>query len=440
MKVAMVGAGFTADEADQLRRAMAAWKKHGALDKFHVKIVEGMLRNGYTEEFAERCFHQIKGFGEYGFPESHAASFALLVYVSAWIKRYHPAAFCASLINSQPMGFYAPAQLVRDAEEHGVKIRPPDVNFSEWDCLLEERHEGTREGSASPKARRHEGKCKESDNIEDSSAFSSLRASASSPRVKQCADWGCSGPALRLGFRLIRGFRKVHAERVAEVRQTHGPFTSIDQFRRLTRLPISAMRILAEADAFDSIELSRRQSIWQTLAMKNDGPTLFEPGADTTAPADAGEALPASLPTMPLNQEVMADYATAGLSIKAHPVSLVREALSQKKIRPTSDMLELPHGTFVKVAGLVLIRQRPGTASGIVFATIEDETGIANLIITPDIYERFRLAARHSAFLQADGYLERTGKVVHILTKRLFNLDEMLFHTSADLFRSRDFH
>ena len=244
---------------------------------------------------------------------------------------------------------------------------------------------------------------------------------------------------MRLGFRLIKGFRAAHAERIVAARKAHGAFTSIDQFRRVTRLPVTAIRLLAEADAFESLGLSRRQALWQALALKDDRAPLFEPEDEAEAATDAGEPLPANLPAMPIAREVMADYATAGLSLKRHPVALCRAELTRRKVLPAEAMYQRPHGTWVKVAGLVLIRQRPGTASGIVFATIEDETGVANLILTPDVYERYRLAARHAALLQADGYLERHGQVVHVLAKRLFALDELLWE-NENHFRSRDFH
>jgi error-prone DNA polymerase len=396
----MVGAGFSGAEADQLRRAMAAWRKNGDLLKFHGKIVQGMLRNGYTLEFAEQCFEQIKGFGEYGFPESHSASFALLVYASSWIKRYHPAAFCAAILNSQPMGFYQPAQLVRDAREHGVEVRPIDVNFSQWDCTLEERREGTE-------ARRHEGEGGK-------------------------ATWGLDGPAVRLGFRLIRGMREVFAEKIVRAQQQEGRFESISHFHRSTALPTHVIRRLAESDAFTSLGLSRRQALWEALELKDIESPLFDP-----LRASVPSCLRASLSPMPLPQEVRIDYETTSLSLKQHPVALVRETLSQQRILAARDANALKHGTWVKVAGLVLIRQRPGTASGIVFITLEDETGVVNLIVRPNIYDKYRPAARHAALLQCDGYIERQGQVVHIMTKRMFDRSELIRGYEIS---SRDFH
>jgi error-prone DNA polymerase len=409
MKVVMVAAGFSAADADRLRRAMAAWKKNGVLDTFRDKVVDGMLANGYAREFAEATFNQIRGFGLYGFPESHAASFALLVYASAWVKRHHPAAFCAALLNSQPMGFYAPAQLVRDARDHGVDVRPVDVNASEWDCTLE----GKRRSDAATQRRREGGK----------------------------TAWGADGPAVRLGFRQIKGMRKDHAERVARRRREGGAFSTVAEFHRAARLPVAVLRHLAEADAFGSMGLSRREALWQVLKLKDETLSLFD---DTPAPLPPPSLLPdepaVSLPTMPLGQEVMTDYATAGLSLKRHPVAIVREELSKQRLITAAELMDekrSPHGRWVKVAGLVLIRQRPGTASGVVFVTLEDETGVANLILWPQTYEQYHAASRHATLLQCDGYVQRQGQVVHVLAKRLFDRSDLL---EGYQLRSRDFH
>jgi len=394
MKLTMVAAGFSAEEADQLRRSMAAWRYNGRIEQFHRKIVDGMLANGYAQDFAEKCFSQIKGFGEYGFPESHAASFALLVYASAWIKRHHPAAFCCALLNSQPMGFYQPAQIVRDAKEHGVEVRPIDVNFSAWDCTLEERHGGTE-------ARRHEGK----------------------------ESWGHGGPAVRLGMRMIKCMRSVHADAIVECRR-RGPFRSVEHFHQATKLPRSAVERLAEADAFGSLPRSRRTALWQTMALSDEPAALFE-----GRHADGNES-PVVLPPMPLRQEVMIDYATSGLSLKKHPVALVRDQLTRRRIITAAELNQRKDG-WVRVAGIVLIRQRPGTASGIVFITLEDETGVANLIVRPNIFERYSLAACRAQLLQADGYVERQGRVIHVMALRLDDLSHLL---PSREFRSRDFH
>jgi error-prone DNA polymerase len=395
MKLAMVGAGFSASEADQLRRAMAAWKRKGGINAFHQKILEGMLKNGYTREFAEQTFTQIQGFGEYGFPESHSASFALLAYASAWMKRYHPAVFCCALLNSQPMGFYAPAQLVRDAREHGVEVRPVDVNDSGWDCTLEATKRRSDEATKGKKS------------------------------------WGLNGPAVRLGFRQIKGFREPHAQQIEAARSQVGQFTSIEQFHHETNIPALAVRKLAEADAFGSLGSSRRPSVWESLILRDDSTPLFPSSLRRSVASSL------SLPPVPLGQEIMTDYSTAGLSLKKHPVSLVRSILSEQKIITAAQLNETSHGRWVKVAGLVLIRQRPGTASGIVFETLEDETGVVNLIVRPDIFEKYRAAARHAGLLQCDGYVERQGQVVHVMAKRLFDRSELLAGFEMS---SRDFH
>jgi error-prone DNA polymerase len=379
---------------------MAAWRKSGMIETFHQKIVDGMLGNGYTREFAEQCFLQIRGFGEYGFPESHAASFALLVYVSAWLKRYHPAAFCAALLNSQPMGFYAPAQLVRDAREHGVDVRPADVNRSEWDCLLENATPSETAGDARLTADKH--------------------------------TWGHGGSAVRLGLRLIKGLHVAHAQRLVKVRNVDGPFASVGHFHRRTRLPRHTVQRLAEADAFSSLGLSRRQALWQALALDDQEAPLFERIETEAFPVQA------PLPRMTLGREVRTDYATAGLSLKKHPVALVRAVLSQRNVITAAQLQNTPNGHWVRVAGLVLIRQRPGTASGIVFETLEDETGSMNLIVRPDVYDRYRVAARHAALAQADGWVERQGQVVHVMVKRMHDLSALL--EAGFEIKSRDFH
>jgi error-prone DNA polymerase len=427
MRVAMVGAGFTAAEADQLRRAMAAWRKNGAIERFHVKIVTGMLHNGYTREFAEQCFNQIKGFGEYGFPESHAASFALLVYVSAWLKRYHPAEFAAALLNSQPMGFYAPAQIVRDAKEHGVEIRPVDVNHSDWDCTLESREAATKSSPG-----RKPWVYNERDEASPEGA-TELPAARNAPKHT----WGINGPAMRLGFRLIKGLQEAHGKRITQARQHSGPFHSIAHFHRATALPVHAVRRLAEADAFTSLNLTRRQAVWQTLELRDDEAPLFDPPPSTLHSPSSSSSPSPHLPPMPLGQEVMTDYATTTLSLKQHPVALIRPHLEKLRITPAEKILHADDGTWVKVAGLVLIRQRPGTASGVVFETLEDETGIVNLIVWPQTFEKYRPAARHAGLLQCDGYVQRQGQVIHVLAKRLFDLSHLLagYHLT-----SRDFH
>jgi len=397
MRLAIVAAAFTGAESDELRRAMAAWKRSQKIDRLHDKFVGGMTGRGYDPDFAERCFKQISGFGEYGFPESHAASFALLVYASAWIKRHHPAVFAAALLNSQPMGFYAPAQIIRDAREHGVEVRPIDVNSSEWDCILEY------------------------------SVDTSTIVPAASKR-----SWGVGGPVLRLGMRQIKGMREDDANQIVTARQIHRPFTSVAQCHRLARLDTGAIRRLAEADALKSIGPTRRPATWEAMTLANVPTPLFDDiSSDHTA---------IQLPVMRLGEEVLADYATTGLSLKRHPVSFARAALNQWNVVPCAKLLDeqaFAHGRHVRVAGLVLVRQRPGTASGVVFVTLEDETGIANLILWANVYERYHRAVRRATLLQVDGIVQREGQVIHILAQRFFDRTSLL----AGLHQpSRDFH
>lgn len=377
MRIAMVGAGFSAEEADQLRRAMAAWRRHGSIERFHQRFVAGMLNNGYTPDFAQYCFMQIRGFGEYGFPESHAASFALLVYASAWLKKHYPAHFACALINSQPMGFYAPAQIVRDAVRHGVEIRPIDVNHSRWDCTLEP-HGPT--------------------------------------------------PAIRLGYRLVKGLHHASADLLSTALASAGHFASIAQIHHLAGISRAHLKLLAEADAFASLHLPRRDALWQVMELADEHYPLFQPPLENP---------PSPLLPMPAGQEVMRDYATTGLSLKRHPVALIRQQLEAMNITPASMLADLPQERWVKVVGLVLVRQRPATASGVVFETLEDETGSANIIIRTDVYERYRAAARHASLLQVDGYLQRSGIVVHVMAKRLIDLSHLLSELES---RSRDFH
>jgi len=383
MAMAVKAAGFTPGEADALRRSMAAWKRKGHLiAHFGEKIISGMLANGYEPQFAQRCFEQIKGFGEYGFPESHAASFALIVYVSAWLKCHHPAAFAAALINSQPMGFYAPAQIVRDARDHGVEVLPIDVNHSAWDCTLE-------------------------------------------PRPNPLAPQHACGLALRLGTRLVKGLRETDAHRIHDTIADHGPFRDIESLWRASAVPATALRRLAAADAFTLMRLDRQRALWQVRKLHDIPMPLFD------GPVEQHIAIEDDprLPLIPDSHRVLHDYVATSLSLKSHPMAFLRSKLDALHVTRSIDLhdtTKCPNGKRVHVAGLVLVRQRPGTASGIVFITLEDETGIANLIIRAHIFDRFRKAAAHGRIILATGTIERdaTGQVVHVLVRSLRDIGQ----------------
>jgi error-prone DNA polymerase len=369
MALAVACAGFTPGEADQLRRAMAAWKrKSDVIYRFGQKIIDGMTASGYDESFARRVFDQIKGFSEYGFPESHAASFAGIVYASAYLKHHHPAAFAASLINSQPMGFYAPAQIIRDAQNHGVRCLPIDVSHSRWDCHLE-----TDAASA-------------------------------------------GGKAIRLGLRLVSGLGEAAGEVIAGCIEKHGPPRTLEDLWRRSGVDVPSLRRLADADAFGSMGLSRQQAQWQLRELRDEHLPLFD-GVESRA-----EPLPA-LPRLAPSLMVVRDYAATGLSLKAHPVSFLRQELTRRGAIRCDQLGTVVSGKPAAVAGIVLVRQRPGTAKGITFMTLEDESGIANLIVRPAIYERHRKAARHGVIVLAHGRVEKQGQVINIIVTRLEDLD-----------------
>ncbi len=385
MRLAVVAAGFTPGEADALRRAMGAWNRPGVIERFRTKLRDGMRTRGFPAEYADALYAQIRGFGEYGFPESHAASFALLAYASAWLKCYHPAAFAAALLNSQPMGFYAPAQIVRDAEAHGVPVRPVDVNHSDWDATLEP-----------------------------------LDSAAATPPGA-----GSPPPALRLGFRLIRGLPQATARSIIEARRS-GPFRSVADLSRRTRVGRPVLARLAAGDTFGSLGLSRRAALWQVLAAGDELP-LFA-GLEDEPP-------PPPLPAPALGEEVASDYASTGLSLKAHPIGLFRTALDSLGAVPASALARFSDRAFVRVAGLVLVRQKPPTAKGVVFMTLEDETGVTNLVVRPRVWERYR-HTRTAAALLATGRLERAGGVRHVSPTRLDDLSRLLHGMNP---RPRDF-
>jgi error-prone DNA polymerase len=426
MKIAIVGAGFLPEEADRLRRAMATFKRNGDIHRFRDKFIAGMVKNGYDRDFARRCFSQIEGFGTYGFPESHAASFALLVYVSAWIKCFYPEVFACALLNSQPMGFYAPAQIVRDACAHGVVVRPVDVNHSLWDCTLEPAETGNpsppfrgeREG---PIAKRWEGEV----GIGQRSGIPHLTATLSAPRG---GEGDRRGWAVRLGLRQVKGFAEADAERLVAARPEHG-YAEPRVLWRKSGLGRAALERLAEADAFGSIGLDRRRALWALKALGEPPLPLFAAAeaSATKAPRAASESRAAELlPEMPLGEHVVEDYASLGLSLKRHPLAFLRAELAREGRVSAADLVRLPVDYRVAIAGIVLIRQRPGSAKGVVFITIEDETGIANLILWPPILERFRRAALGATLLGCAGKLQREQKVIHIVAERLADLTPRL--------------
>ena len=381
MRLVVVAAGFTPGEADQLRRAMGAWRRRGVIDQFQKKLIDGMTSNGYSADFADRVFRQLRGFGEYGFPESHASSFAILVWVSCWLKHHYPAAFTAALLNSQPMGFYAPAQLVADSRKHGVTVLPVDVNFSGWDCALE----------------------------------------VVTPQRTKAA------PALRLGLRMLTGFSSEHAEQIVKQREAR-PYVSLDEFAERTCLSNSVLARLSRADAFASLQLDRRSALWQSLPDHTPTPLLeVEP---------AGSEPTVALPTLGAFGEVVADYSTTGLSLKAHPLKFLRPQLDQRRITPAWRLASTKDGRFLRVAGLVLVRQRPSTAKGITFVTLEDETGVVNLIVRPEVWERHHQAARAATVLLAHGILQSQDSVIHVLVNRLEDLSQELAQVES---MSRDF-
>ncbi len=478
MQIAIVGAGFQPGRADELRRAMATFKKVGTIHTFKDEFIRGMLARNYERDFAERCFSQIQGFGTYGFPESHAASFALLVYCSAWLKRYYPDVFAAAILNSQPMGFYAPAQLVRDAAVHGVEVRPIDVNASAWDHTLEPV---AKTPSPCPSPRWGEG-----------TTSQRLRADSLSPRGE---GWGEGGlppgnrHALRLGLRLIAGFSEKDANRLVAARQQGGPFLTPEDLMRRAKLAPAVLRTLARADAFGSLDLGRRETLWHVAGLEADvlplvehqAPDLAQPssrgasgaavavssrragrpsGCKTRSDADNPQRARDDVELPPLREEelVTEDYSAAGLSLRNHPMAFMRGSLGAKGMAAAADLKNLPAGRYVKIAGLVLFRQRPGTAKGTIFVTIEDETGAANLIVWPKIAAQYRRAVFGAKVLLCEGVLQKESNVIHVVSRHLADWTPMLkklqpgqsdamhlqldrdgqaFHSSATTFHTR---
>jgi error-prone DNA polymerase len=363
-------------EADQLRRAMATFKLTGGVSHFYDKLVNGMVERGYPKDFAERTFKQIEGFGSYGFPESHAASFAKIAYASCWMKHHHPDVFCAALLNAQPMGFYAPAQLVGNARDHGVEIRPVSVNHSHWDCTLEQT--------------------------------------------------GGRYLAVRLGFRQVRGLANVHGAAIAGARGPV-PYDSVEDVWRRAGVPRAAIERLAEADAFHGIAENRRQGLWKVKGL-GEAPLPLFAAADAREGAVSAEGIEPDVALRPLTagREVVEDYRSTQLSLRGHPVSFLREKLDQMGIIRCGDLAGIRDGRNIEVAGVILVRQRPGSAKGVLFVTIEDETGIANGILWPDRFEIYRRPIMSSSMITMGGRLQKEGEVIHVICDRILNHDDML--------------
>jgi error-prone DNA polymerase len=427
MQIAIVAAGFSPEEADRLRRAMATFRHTGTIHLFREKFIAGMVANNYEREFAERCFGQIEGFGEYGFPESHAASFALLVYVSSWIKRYYPEAFCAALLNSQPMGFYAPAQLVRDAREHGVEVLPPDVNASDWECtLVAVEPPSPRASPTSPRAPSARG---EGGGEGQRPTPTSVIATAPHPNPLPTSWERESRCAVRLGLRLVDGLAEEPATRIVATRGEG--YASVGAVWLRGGAPVSVLERLADADAFRSIGLDRRAALWAVKGL--DGGALHTKARRATAAgspilawpgsADLFDERPVALPSASLGEHVVADYAALGLSLKAHPVAFFRDELSARGILTSARHWEARlAGRRVTVAGLVLVRQRPGTAKGVIFLTLEDETGIVNVVVWPKVFEKNRRVLMTAQFLAVRGKIQREGLVIHVVAEELIDL------------------
>ena len=377
MKLAIVAANFSPSDANRLRRAMATFRNVGGIDQFETKMVEGMVARGYQRDFAMRCYKQIEGFGSYGFPESHALSFARLVYVSSWIKCHQPAAFACALLNSQPMGFYAPAQIVRDAQEHGVEVRPIDINASGWDNHLERIANGEL--------------------------------------------------ALRLGCRQMSGFRELWANAIVAAREA-GPFDTIEALARRAALPQRALRLLADADAFGSISLDRRQALWEVRRTPDAELPLFA----AAAARELGAEPDMTLPAMPPAEQVVADYQTLRLSLKDHPLTFLRATLAAEGILSCAETSAAKAGARVRTAGIVLVRQRPGKGNAI-FVTIEDESGVTNIVLWARLFESFRRQVMAARLMLVEGEVQRSREgIVHLMATRIIDRSEMLDRLSDD--------
>jgi error-prone DNA polymerase len=385
IRLAMVAAGFSGGEADQLRRAIANWGRNSKLLNFEKKLTRGMIERGYDEDFARRLFDQIKGFAGYGFPESHSASFALLAYISAWLKRHHPAAFFAGLLNSQPMGFYSPSQLVQDARRQGVTVLPVDINHSTWDHQLLDSHLT-----------------------------------------------GQAQPPLRLGLRLVKGLSREGAQRIEEARRRE-PFRQVSELRQRAHLDKRDMEALADADALRSLSGHRHQSQWQIMALEQPRPLLRDELHQPAAYFDDAVHLPAPQ----VAEEVLSDYRATGLTLRAHPMSLLRDRPPFNRCKRHEDLAGVGNRRFVRIAGLVTCRQRPGSAAGVVFLTLEDETGNSNVVVWKRTQQQFRQALMSGKLLLIKGIVETRDNVTHVIAGALYDYTRELDSLRV---KSRDFH
>lgn len=400
MQIVVLAANFTPGEADELRRSMAAWRRKGGVHKFKDKVIKGMVANGHDQGFAEQIFKQIQGFGEYGFPESHAASFAQLVYASAWVKCHEPAAFLAGLLNAQPLGFYSPSQLVQDARRHGVEVHPPDVMSSQWACTLEARL-----------ARPARLACAE-------------RSAHAGPQAPMKRD---DQAAVRLGLRLVAGLSRQAAERIVRARE-QAFFTDVDDLARRADLDQADMRALAAGDALMSLSGHRRQQVWEASALHRAPLLLRE------APVEEDWL---TLPQAPEGEEIVFDYASLGLTLRRHPLALLRPKLAAQRLWTAQEMREFPGGRLARACGIVTVRQQPATASGVIFVTLEDETGTVNVVVWKHVRDRYRQALLQARLLAVYGVWQREGEVRHLIAQHLRDLTPLLGSLATT---SRDFH
>ncbi|GJH11665.1 error-prone DNA polymerase [Caballeronia novacaledonica] len=429
MKLAMVAAGYTAEQADQLRRAMAAWRRGSHLEKYQADLMKKMLARGYEHDFAARVCKQIEGFGEYGFPESHSASFALLVYISAWIKRYEPAAFLAGLLNSQPLGFYSPSQLVQDARRHGVPVFAPDVSLSDWESVLEARSgDGERVVFDAGKERRRQQfyGAAASDRV----FRKTVRRAARRLRKRVELDgrqYGAKGPGVRIGLQLIKGLPQAAAERIMAAR-VQAPFVDVDDLTRRAALSRRELEALAAGNALASIAGHRRQAWWAVTAQQRAPELLRDAPMSET---------PLLLPEASEGREIVDDYASLGLTLNRHPLALLRDKLSRLRFKTAAELADIRNGRFVRACGIVTVRQRPGTANGTIFVSIEDETGAINVIVWPGLVEKQRKVLLGASLLGVHGVWQMEGEVRHLVAQRLEDHSALLGRLAAP---SRDFH